>query len=68
MFHRRLVSFLHDQELACTIDNPYGSVLFLLRMVRIERQKRDNQMTTGCIQTELISDFGCFASGQNLQI
>jgi len=55
---------LYDQELTYTVDNPYGSALFLLRMVRTEGQERDNQMTTGIIQTELISDFCFFTSGQ----
>jgi hypothetical protein len=46
------------------MDNPWGNALFLLCVVRIERQERDNQMTTGLIQSELISDFRSFASGQ----
>ena len=44
--------------------NPRDNPLFLLGAVRIERQERDNQMTTGVIQTELISDFRFFTSGQ----
>jgi hypothetical protein len=59
---------LYDQELTYTIDNPYDSALFLLRMVRIEGQERGNQMTTGLIQSELISDFRSFASGQTWRI
>jgi hypothetical protein len=43
--------FLYDQELTYTMDNPWGNPLFLLCVVRIERQERDNQMTTGVIQT-----------------
>jgi hypothetical protein len=68
MLHSCLLSFLCDRELTYTIDNPFGSALFLLRMVRTERQERDNQMTTGAIQSELISDFRSFASGQTWQI
>jgi hypothetical protein len=69
MFHCRLVSFfLYDQELTYTMDNPSRNPLFLLCVVRIERQERDNQMTTGVMQTELISDFRSFTSGQNWRI
>jgi hypothetical protein len=56
--------FCTTKNLTYTIDNRYGSALFLSRVVRIERQERDNQMTTGVIQTKLISDFRFFASGQ----
>jgi len=55
---------LYDQELSYIIDNPYGSALFLLRMVRIEGQEHDNQMPAGVIQSELISH--SFASGHTL--
>jgi len=60
--------FLYDQELTYAMDNPWGNPLFLLCVVRIERQERDNQMTTGVMQTELISAFRSFTSGQNLRI
>jgi hypothetical protein len=33
------------------MDNPWGNALFLLCVVRIERQERDNQMTTEVIQS-----------------
>jgi hypothetical protein len=68
MFHCCLLSFLYDRELTYTMNNPHGSALFLLRMVRTEGQERDNQMTTGVIQPELISDFRFFASGQTWRI
>jgi len=42
---------LYDQELTYTIDNPDGSALFPSRVVTIEEQGRDNQMTTGVIQS-----------------
>jgi hypothetical protein len=50
MLHCCLLSFLYDQELSYIIDNPYGSALFLLRMVRTAGQERDNQMTTEIVQ------------------
>jgi len=50
--------------LTYAMHNPRDNPLFLLCAVRIERQERDNQMTTGVIQTELISDFCFFTSGQ----
>jgi hypothetical protein len=46
-----LLSFYYDQELTYSIDNPCGSALFQLRVVTIEGQERDNQMTTGVIQS-----------------
>jgi hypothetical protein len=57
--------FLYDQELTYTMDNPWGNPLFLLCVVTIERQERDNQMTTGVMQTELISALRSFTSEQN---
>ncbi len=42
---------MYDQELSYIIDNPDGSALFLSRVVTIEGQERDNQMTTGVIQS-----------------
>jgi hypothetical protein len=68
MFHCGLLSFLYDQELTYIMDNPWGNALFRLCVVRIEGQERDNQMTTGVIQSELISDFRSIASGQTWPI
>jgi len=42
---------MYDQELSYIIDNPDGSALFLSRVVTIEGQERDNQTTTGVIQS-----------------
>jgi hypothetical protein len=45
-----LVSFLYDQELTYTVNNPDGRALFLSRVVTIDGQERDHQRTTGVIQ------------------
>jgi hypothetical protein len=50
-----LVSFLYDQELTYTVDNPDGGALFLSRVVTTDGQERDNQMTSEVIQ---LPDFG----------
>jgi len=49
---------LYSYELTYTINNSNGSALFLSRVVTIEEQKRDNQTTTGVIQS-FDSKFSC---------